>query len=204
MGRRIPLALFFFFSSLFARAQAGVHAFNADFAFSGLLPFSWGGERPVLSHLGFDALVAFEYDSPISIPLRIEIAYLRVSPSRIAPTGELYRAWEGGRFALLSGYCFAPFPLGELGDLSVSLLAGGALTAADFTSTALAFAYPSILLEPRLALALRGSSAASPSAKDPVQGPWLALPIELMFRAGTYTLAPGLSLGWRYRLAALI
>ena len=79
--------------------------------------------------------------------------------------------------------------------MTISLLAGGALTAADYTDTALAYAYPSLVLEPRLALFF-----VSAGASAPIQGPWLALPVELMFRAGTYTLSPGLSLGWSYRL----
>jgi len=191
------LLLLFGLSSGFAGAQGRVNSFDADFSASGLLPVSWATDSPTLSHLGFDAIVGLEYDSSISIPLRLEAGYIRISASRIAPTGELYRAWEGARFALLSGYLFAPIPVGKLAQLTASLLAGGGLTAADFTDTALAYAYPSLILEPRLALFIMGAGASTP-----VQGPWLALPIELMFRAGTYTLSPGLSLGWSYRLGA--
>ena len=79
--------------------------------------------------------------------------------------------------------------------MAISLFAGGVLTAADYTDTALAYAYPSLVLEPRLALSFAGSDPS-----EAVQGPWLAIPVELMFRAGTYTLSPGLSLGWSYRL----
>jgi hypothetical protein len=98
----------------------------------------------------------------------------------------------------LGGCLFAQIDAGRLGRIDASLLCGGALTAAAFADTALAFAYPSLILEPRAYLRLPVSGASAPT-----QGPWLAIPIELMFRAGTYTLAPGLSLGWRYRLGAI-
>jgi hypothetical protein len=148
-------------------------------------------------HFGFDALLGLEYDSPISVPLRLEAGYISVGHSRIAPTGELYRAWEGLRLGLLSGYSFPPSEAGKLGTLGFSLLAGGAVTAADYTGSALAYAYPSLLLQPRLTLTLRPVRA-----QDAAHGPWLALPFELMFRAGNHTLSSGLSLGWRYRLTA--
>jgi hypothetical protein len=186
-------AVFLFLLSTATHAEAGVSPLSIDASASGLIPVTWASDSPTLSHLGFDALFGIEYDSPISIPLRLEVGYISVGPSLIAPTGELYRAWEGGRFALLSGYSFAPFSVGKLGMLDVSLLAGAALTAADYTGTPLAYAYPSLVLEPRLALKLR-----TLRARAPVQGPWLALPFELMFRAGNHTLSSGLSLGWSY------
>ena len=169
--------------------------FSTDFSVSGLVPVTWASDSPTLSHLGLDILFGFEYASPISVPLRLEAGYINVTHSGISPSGELYRGWEGGRFALLSGYSFAPFPVGTLGNLGFSLLAGGALTAADYTGTALAYAYPSFILEPRLALTFRGLRS-----RNLEQGPWLALPIELMFRSGNHTLSPGLSLGWSYHI----
>ena len=96
---------------------------------------------------------------------------------------------------MLSGYVFQPFGLGKAGILYLSVLGGGALTAAAYMNTALAYAYPSILIEPRAELSL----AAARSAKM-VDGPWLALPMELMFRAGAQTFSPGLRLGWTYCL----
>ncbi len=171
--------------------------FSTDFSASGLVPVTWASDSPTLSHLGLDILFGFEYDSPFSVPLRLEAGYINVAHSRISPSGELYRGWEGGRFALLTGYTFAPFPVGKLGDFNFSLLAGGALTAADYTGTALAYAYTSLILEPRLVLTLRGLRS-----RKMEQGPWLAIPVELMFRAGNHTLSPGLSLGWRYRMTA--
>jgi hypothetical protein len=199
MPRRACVVALILFTLSFAGAQASIHEFYVDALVGGALPVSWASESPTLSHLGFDALAAFEYDAPFGVPLRIELGYLGVSASRISSSGELYRAWQGGRVALLSGYIIDQFSLGQLGQARISLLAGGALTAADYTDTALAFAYPSIVLEPRIALILRGARA-----KGIVTGPSLSLPIELMFRAGTYSLAPGLSLGWRYRLGAIL
>ena len=169
--------------------------FSTDFSASGFVPVTWASDSPTLSHLGLDIILGFEYNSPFSVPLRLEAGYINVAHSRISPSGELYRGWEGGRFAALTGYAFAPYPVGKLGDLHFSLLAGGALTAADYTGTALAYAYTSLVLEPRLVLTLRGLRS-----RNLEQGPWLALPVELMFRAGNHTLSPGLSLGWRYRM----
>ena len=125
MGRRLAFLLLLGIPSGFAGAQSGMHSFDADFSASGLVPISWATDSPTLSHLGFDALVGLEYDSPISIPLRLEAGYIRISASRIAPTGELYRAWEGARFALLSGYLFAPIPSGSSRGSTASLLGGG-------------------------------------------------------------------------------
>jgi len=199
MGREASLVILLALSAFRAGAQSGIHELYVDIAATGLLPVTWATDSPTLAHLGFDALLGLEYDLPISVPIRFEAGYLRASASRISPSGELYRGWEGLRLALLSGYNFEPSQLGALGNLYISILGGGAITAADYTDTALAYAYPSIILEPRLYLSLR-----SAQYRMMVQGPSLAAPIELMFRAGTRTLAPALSFGWRYRLGAAL
>lgn len=178
-------------------AQGRIHEFDTDLSASALIPVSWAADSPTLRHTGLDALLGLEYDSPIALQFRLEAGYLWASPSTISPNGELYRGWEGLRIAFLAGYAFAPYRLGMIGLVEPSLLAGGALTSADYLGTALAYAYPSLVLEPRAFLRLR-----TPKGSDILQGPWLALPVELMFRGGGYTLAPGLSLGWRYRLEA--
>ncbi len=195
MLRTLTAISLLFLSSAFARAQPGVQQFNVDLAASGLLPVTWASDSPALVHLGFDLKFGLEYDSAISVPVRLEIGYIRSSASRVSRLGELYKAWEGLRVDLLSGYDFAPRPIGRWGSLVFGILGGGAITAADYSSTALAYAYPSLILEPRVALNQR-------VGKGSAQGPWLAAPMELMFRAGTRTLAPGLGLGWRYRLGA--
>jgi hypothetical protein len=161
--------------------------FSVDISASGLMPYTWAEGSPTLPHYGIEASLGLECATPISVPLRLEVGYIRVGHSRIAPTGELYRAWDGARFALLGGYTFAPIDIRKLGKLEISALGGGALTAAEYTYTPLAYAYPSIILEARAALELGLSGK-----------PWLALPVELMFRAGNHSIAPGLSLGWLY------
>ena len=178
-------------------AQAGVNSIKADVSGSGLLPVSWAPDSPTLSHLGYAFQAGLEYDAAFSVPFRLEAGYLSVSHSRIAPSGELYRAWEGRRFAFLSGYVFAPFNLRKIGVLELSALGGGAITAADYTGTALAYAYPSVVLEPRAELDLGAARAAAGA-----MGPWLAFPLELMFRAGTHSFSAGLSLGWSCRLGS--
>jgi hypothetical protein len=199
MGFRFSFAVFLFIFTACICGSGKAYAesakrnsppFGVDFSASGLVPITWAQDSPTLSALGVDVLLGIEYDSSVSLPVRLEIGYIGVGHSRIAPTGELYRGWDGARFALLAGYNFAPIPLKDIGRLDISLMGGGALTAAAYASTPLAYAYPSAILEPRIILEL-GENAAS--------GPWLSLPTELMFRAGDYTIAPGLSLGWLYR-----
>lgn len=197
MGRKASIVVLLSLASAAAQAQTGIHELNVDVAASGLLPFTWASDSPSLVHAGYEAKLGLEYDSPISVPFRFEAGYLSATASRISSSGELYRGWDGLRLALLGGYTFDPIRVSGIGELSVSLLGGAAMTAAAYAGTSLAFAYPSIVLEPRLALNfLAGRS------RNIVHGPLLSLPIELMYRAGTHTLAPGLNLGWRYRLGA--
>jgi hypothetical protein len=171
--------------------EKGSSPFSVDFSASGLMPITWAQDSPTLPHFGLDAKLGLEFAATISLPIRLELGYIRVWHSRIAPTGELYRAWDGARFALLGGYSFASAKLGKLARLDLSILGGGALTAAEYTYTPLVYAYPSLVLEPRIVLRI---------GADALDGPWLALPIELMFRAGNHTLSPGLSLGWRHQI----
>lgn len=174
-------------------SQRAATPFSVDFTAEGIDAATWAQDSPTLTQLGLSLAGGLEYTTPISVPIRLEVGYIGVSTSSIASDGELYRAWDGARFALLMGYTFAPLSLEGLGKLKMSLLAGGALTAAEYTHTALAYAYPSIVLEPRALLALNGIFGAD-------SGPYLTLPVELMFRAGNHTLAPGLGLGFRYRI----
>jgi hypothetical protein len=169
----------------------GYSRLSVDISASGLMPYTWAEDSPTLPHYGLEANLGLEFLTPISAPIRLEVGYIRVGHSRIAPTGELYRAWDGARFALLAGYTFAPLELGRLGKLEISALGGGALTAAEYTYTPLAYAYPSVIFEPRAALELGLSGK-----------PWLALPLEFMFRAGNHTFSPGLSLGWLYKMGS--
>jgi len=169
---------------------------SVDVSVAGLDPITWAEDSPTLTHLGIDITAGLEYSTPINVPIRLEAGYTGITQSSIASDGELYRAWDGVRFALLSGYTFQPIELGGIGKLNISVLAGGALTAAEYTDTALGYAYPSIVLEPRAVLALRGIYGGD-------TGPYLTLPVELMFRAGNHTLAPGVGLGFRYRIIGI-
>lgn len=166
---------------------------SVDVSVTGLDPITWAEDSPTLTHLGIDITAGLEYATPINVPIRLEAGYTGITHSSIASDGELYRAWDGARFALLSGYTFRPIELGGMGTLKLSVLAGGAVTAAEYTSTALGYAYPSIILEPRAVLALGGIYGGD-------SGPYIILPVELMFRAGNHTLAPGVGIGFRYRI----
>jgi hypothetical protein len=167
-------------------------SFSVDFSAAALAPITWGETSPALSHWGFDALAGLEFDTPLSIPLRLEAGYIQVGRSAYSSSGELYRAWDGLRLAVLTGYSFRPLRIISSYEVNISVLAGGALTAAEYSGTALAYAYPSVLLKPRAVLPIGKSLGDT--------GPYLELPIELMFRDGYYSLAYGLALGWRYRI----
>jgi hypothetical protein len=165
-----------------------------DFSAAALAPLTWGRDSPLLSHWGVDVLAGIEIATPFSVPIRIEAGYIAVERSRYSNSGELYRAWDGARFALLSGYSFAPLRIGAAGRLDLSILSGGALTAAEYSETALAYAYPSVIIEPRAVYGLGNGLGDT--------GPYIAVPIELMFRGGYYSLSLGVGLGWRYRIMA--
>jgi hypothetical protein len=199
--RRAALLTCFFLAASIGFAQERVSEFRTDISGGFLIPVTWASEGPTLAHRGFDLLLGLEYDSRYSIPFRFEVGYINASPSYISSSGELYRGWEGTRFSLLTGYSFKSLEARGLGSLTFSLLAGGALTAAVYAQTALTYAYPSIILEPRLDLRMHKPQKGKASP-PPSNGPWLALPLELMYRSGVHSLAPGLSLGWSYVLAA--
>ena len=200
MRFRLLIAIALCFATRLINAEAAFpetiksdSSFNIDFSASGLIPVTWAQDSPTLPAYGLVLQLGFEYDSTLSMPFRIELGYIAVGHSQISSSGELYRAWDGARLAFLCGYNFCAIALGDFGKVRISLLGGGALTAAEYSSTALAYAYPSLILEPRAVLGV-GETAAS--------GPWLAIPIELMFRAGNHTVAPGVSIGWLYRIGA--
>jgi hypothetical protein len=193
MRNRLPFALALCLAAFPASAQAlKPTPLSVDFSAAYLAPVSWGEESPALAHTGFDALAGFEVDTPFSMPLRIEAGYLMVGRSAYSSAGELYRAWDGLRLAVLTGYSFRPLRIRSSYSVTISVLAGGALTMAEYSETPLAYAYPSALLEPRAAMGVSKELGDT--------GPYLALPIELMFRDGDYSLAYGLALGWRYRI----
>jgi hypothetical protein len=164
-----------------------------DLSASGLEPITWASDSPTLAHYGLSASAGLEYETPISVPLRLELGYVGVTSSAVASNGELYRGWSGMRIAFLSGYSFKPISIGGLGSIKISALVGAAVTAASYNDTALAYVYPSVIVEPRAMLLLNAIKASE-------SGPYIAIPVELEFRSGNYTLAPGLCLGFRYAL----
>ena len=100
MGFRFSLVAFLIIFAACIRGSGNVYAesakmnpppFGVDFSASGLVPITWAQDSPTLSALGFDARLGIEYDSSISLPVRLEIGYIGVGHSGIAPTGELYR-----------------------------------------------------------------------------------------------------------------
>jgi hypothetical protein len=197
MRRRSIFALFLVSAACLGAQVQGAAPRNselelyADLGLSGLMPYTWAEDGPTLSHLGMEATFGLEYRIIGRFPIRLEAGYIGVKPSVIANTGELYRGWSGGRFALLAGYEFSSIPIAICRGyrLAPAILAGGALTAAVYSNTYLAYAYPSLIVEPRLGCEFFGGS-----------GLVLSLPLEYMYRAGCYSLSPGLGLAWYYRL----
>ncbi|HOX32208.1 MAG TPA: hypothetical protein PLB91_07750 [Spirochaetales bacterium] len=169
-------------SSLAALPSPG--GFRFDLSAYAALPVTWYADGPALRHSGWGASAGAEYELEAWVPGRLELSYFGYAPSAISEGGELYRAWHGLRVAALAGYRFEPFE--ALWSSRLGLLAGGALTAAGYTDTNLAFAYPSLLAELRLDLAAERESFL-----------WIGLPFEYMFRGAFRTASLGLALGWR-------
>jgi hypothetical protein len=116
---------------------------RADFAVSAVAPLTWYEGGPSLMQLGAGGLAGLEYDLASWVPARFEFSLFGLRPSAISSGGELYRGWQGFRIAAYSGYRFAP--IASVADGRAGLLAGGAITAAGYSDTNLAFAYPSLL-----------------------------------------------------------
>ena len=169
-------------SSLAALPSPG--GFRFDLAAFTALPLTWYEDGPSLRHSGWGASAGAEYDLEDWVPGRLELSGFGYGPSAISEGGELYRAWHGLRVAALAGYRFEPIE--SLWSSRLGLLAGASLTAAGYTDTNLAFAYPSLLAELRLDLAAERDSFL-----------WIGLPFEYMFRGAFRTASLGLALGWR-------
>jgi hypothetical protein len=93
-----------------------------------------------------------------------------------------YRAFDGGRLALETGLSL------PLRELRFEALAGGAISAAEYSGTSLVTAFPSLLVEARLLLPL--GSPLFPGAKIE-----LGLPLAYSWRSEAATIEAGLSLG---------
>jgi hypothetical protein len=182
--RRLSALSLFLALGLAATAAPAPQGFRIDVSAQGSLPLTWYEGGPALPHLGWGAGIGAEYDLARWIPLRFEASGFGASPSSISAGGELYRAWQGLRLAASTGYRLQALP--SLFSARIGFLVGGAVTAARFAGTNLAFAYPSILADLRVDL-------SSSSEK----GIWLGIPLEYMFRGDYASVSAGLVLGWR-------
>ncbi|MCX7026247.1 MAG: hypothetical protein NT061_01885 [Spirochaetes bacterium] len=135
----------------------------------------------LLAAYGWDLGLGAEYAVTIGIPLRVELDYLNVGDSAWDSSLFRYRGFWGLKFAALSGWRFL------LSPVEAEILAGGALTAARYTSLSSVTAYPSIVGELRCLFPFRISNLKF--------GAILGLPIEYMFRGTARTLSAGLEAG---------
>lgn len=167
--------------------------FSIDAAISGQDPISLGGGTTTDSGWQMALAAGLEYSTTFSVPFRLEIGYTGITQARINDQG-LYRAWDGFRIALLSGYNFSPISVKSLGNLDFTALAGAACIATEYNESPLSFGYMSLVVEPRLLLAIQGLSAND-------TGPFVAVPLELQFRSSGLSLVPGATFGFRYHIA---
>ena len=167
-----------------ASAPIGSAGVRMDLSLGGAVPLSWYDGGPTLAQLGWSAGAGLEYDLQSWIPFRFEMAGFGETASSISTGGELYKGWNGLRFAAYAGYRSPSVRF--LGGSRFDILGGGALTAAGYSDTNLAFAYPSLLLVARADL--------RPGAGN---GLVIGLPLEYMFRGELSTFAAGAFLAWR-------
>jgi hypothetical protein len=182
--RRLCALIVIIFLGMTAVAAPSPNAFRLDVSATAFLPLTWSLEGPALPHAGLGGAAALEFDSRSWIPARLELGGFAIWPSAISSGGELYRGWNGFRSALYAGYRFPP--VDGLSGGRFSILLGGALTAAGYRDTNLAFAYPS------LAAGLRFDPKT-----DADSAFFASLPLELMFRGTDLSFAAGISIGWR-------
>jgi hypothetical protein len=98
-----------------------------------------------------------------------------------------YRAFDGGRFALETGFSL------PLRDLRLEALAGAAISATEYSGTSLVAAFPSILAEARILFPL--GSPLFPNARLE-----LGLPLAYSWRSEAATIEAGLRLGVSVKL----
>jgi hypothetical protein len=181
----ILVASFLFLAASGASALGPALAFRVEAAAQGSLAATKAPDTELLSQPGYGAEIgaALEYRS-ITV-IRLGFGLFRVAPSAIASDGQLYRGWDGERFSAMAGYSW------NIGWARLGLLAGAALSAANYLGTPLVFAYPSAIAEPRLDFR-RGAGA----------GFWIGLPVELVFRGSLLTPSAALALGLRWTSAS--
>jgi hypothetical protein len=180
---RRPCVILIACASIAAAAAQG-SGFRLDLSGFVTFPLTWYEGGPTLPHFGGGGGLGLEYDLVSWVPGRIELSGFGVGQSAVSSGGEIYRAWQGFRIAALAGYRFQPWA--SLWSCRLGLFGGGALTAAGYTGTNLAFAYPSALAELRLDF-FSGKNSSF----------WMGLPLEYMFRGAFASASAGLSAGWR-------
>jgi hypothetical protein len=148
-----------------------------------LVPVTTAPDNPSLAHLGLGIGAGAELAIGRIRALRLGADLLFIGSSSVSPEGVLYRAWDGLRLSLESGYAF------PIGRFSLGFSAGGSLTAAEYSGTSLIFAYPSIFARAELAYGLSRESSLR-----------LGLPIEVMFRGVYLDIAPSLSAAFAHSL----
>jgi hypothetical protein len=156
------------------------------------VPVTFPSSGEALPHFGFSASFGAEIVYGPFIPARVQLSAFHVDNSRLSSDWSLFRAWSGLRFAALTGLYLTPRSSSSLrsGRIDTALLAGAAVSAASFSGTTLAYAYPSALLELR----------AEASSTSPL-GFRASIPVELMFRGGSLTASVGLAVGMRFGLS---
>lgn len=150
-----------------------------DLGLGGGMPLSGQDGYGILPHASFGVTLAAEWGTGALILPRLELGWATVSPSRPDETLSLYRGWEAWGAALLGGWRTS-----IASRLEFALLAGGGLSVARYAQTPLAFAFPRALVEGRLSIDI-GLGGWRPEAR---------LPMEILFRGETFTLAPSLAL----------
>jgi hypothetical protein len=184
--RAFPIALLFFISvsSSLAQAAAADATSSSVRLFAGpsiCFPVTSAVDNPSLAHFGWGLGGGVELKLRRIIAARLGADVLWIGPSSVSPEGILYRAWEGFRLSLEVGYSF------PIGAMTLCVVAGGGLTAADYRKTSLVFAYPSILAQAGLDMPIGRQGLIR-----------IGVPLELMLR-GPYTdFSPGLSASFAY------
>jgi hypothetical protein len=168
-------------STLFLYAEDSPAAVKLFAGASASLPITWAAENPALMHRGCGLGGGAELDIGRIIALRLGADYFWFSASTVSPEGVLYRAWEGLRFSLESGYRFT------LSGMTINALAGAALSASYYSGTSLVFAYPSLRVGAELDLQFLKHGAIR-----------FGLPLEVMFRGAYTSFAAGLSAVYVY------
>jgi hypothetical protein len=179
----VLLALVSVSSSLAQAASVGAMS-SAVRLFAGpslCFPVTSAADNPSLAHFGWGLGGGVELKFRRIIAARLGADLLWIGPSSVSPEGILYRAWDGFRLSLEAGYTF------PIGAMTMYVVAGGGLTAADYRGTSLVFAYPSILAQAGLDMPIGRHGLIR-----------IGVPLELMLR-GTYKdFSPGISASYAY------